>query len=109
VAHRTLRFDTIRSVVTGVGLGLRIDGGLVDLVLSAIRDDNGAGAIHVVDNGDAVDISSPFTVQVTAGTLRWHIGAHFGTAHLRSMIVRPRGTVTTTCDRVVIAAASSAC
>lgn len=63
-------------------------------MVSAIRDDNTGTHLVVLDHGTEIEIRSAATLWVTAETLRWHVGRHFGTAELQSMILSSQGRVT---------------
>lgn len=85
------------------GLVLHAGGGRVDLVVSAIRDDNPGSGLHVIDRGTTVEVRSMRALQVTATTLAWHVGRGFDTSTLQSMIVSTSGRVTATADRITVA------
>lgn len=88
----------------GIGVALRADGGGIDLVVAAIRDDNAPADLVVVDHGSSVEVRAARGLQVTAGTLHWHLGRRFGTADLQAMILWTDGELVTTGDRVTITA-----
>lgn len=77
----------------GVELVLAACGGLVGLVVSAVRDDNPHVELLVVDRGHCVVIRAPQSIVLTAATLRWHLGRTFGIPELRNMIITVAGLV----------------
>jgi len=85
-----------------ISVVLRADGGRVDLVVAAIRDDNADVELHVIDHGNLVELRACRSLQVTAKTLRWHVGRNFGTHELRSIMLSCRGKLTTTRYRVTV-------
>lgn len=94
--------SNLRSAGDDIGVVLRADGGRVDLVLAAIRDDNSGVALYVVDHGDIVEVSAHRRLRVTEQSLRWHVGCDFGTHDLRSMMVSFHGTLTATTDCMTV-------
>ena len=94
--------SNVRVARQGIGVVLRADGGRVDLVLAAIRDDNTDVELCVIDHGDAVEVRAGRRLRVTEGSLQWHIGRAFGTHDLRSMMVSYHGTLTATTDCVTL-------
>ena len=94
--------SNVRVARQGIGVVIRADGGRVDLVLAAIRDDNTDVELCVIDHGDAVEVRAGRRLRVTEGSLQWHIGRAFGTHDLRSMMVSYHGTLTATTDCVTL-------
>ena len=99
--------SNVRVASQGIGVVLRADGGRVDLVVAAIRDDNTDVELYVIDHGDVVEVRAGRRLRVTERSLRWHIGRTFGTHDLRSMMVSYHGTLTATTDCVTLT--SSGC
>lgn len=88
----------------GTGIALRADGGGIDLVVAAIRDDNAPVDLVVLDHGNSVEVRTPGRLRVTARTLRWHLGRQFGTADLQAMILWIDGELVTTGECVTVTA-----
>lgn len=90
--------------VTGddIGIVLQAAGGRVDLVVAAIRDDNPDVDLHVVDDGDLVEVSACRRLRMTGRSLRWHTGRDLGTPAIRAMIVSFHGTMTTSADCLTV-------
>ena len=90
-----------------ISVVLRADGGRVDLVVAAIRDDNADVELHVIDHGNLVEVRACRSLQVTAKTLQWHVGRNFGTHELQSMLLSCRGKLTATRYRVTVTSAAA--
>lgn len=86
---------------TDVGVVLRADGGRVDLVVSALRDDNPGVDLRVVDHGTMVEVWAPRALHLTAATLGWHIGRPVGQSELRNMIQSWHGRRRAASDRLL--------
>jgi hypothetical protein len=69
-----------------VGPVLKACGGRVDLIISAIRDDNPDVAVEVVDYGDCVRVRAPEFLRITKATLEWHLGRSFGMCWMKSIM-----------------------
>jgi 3-deoxy-D-manno-octulosonate 8-phosphate phosphatase KdsC-like HAD superfamily phosphatase len=109
-AAPTVADEADRAAVSQSGVGVAEDivelvlaaaGGLVDVVISAIRDDNASADLQVIDRGASVSVRASRSLQITASTLRWHAGGRFGLPELTSMIVSSKGSLTATSQRLV--------
>ncbi len=75
--------------------------GRVDLVISALRDDNPGPGLSVDDRGDDVAVRAPDRIVVTAATLKWHLGRGFDLSRLRRMVVSRVGRLHVGRDELV--------
>jgi MmoB/DmpM family len=76
-------------------------GGRVDLVISALRDDNPGPGLSVVDRGHDVTVRAPERIVLTAATLGWHLGRGFDLRRLRPMVVSCVGRLEVGRDELV--------
>jgi toluene monooxygenase system protein D len=83
-----------------VGPVLKAWGGRVDLVVSAIRDDNPGARLDVVDCGPNVRVQASRFLRVSRATLQWHLGRAFDIRALESMVVSSVGRMTATCEEI---------
>ncbi|MHA6795650.1 MmoB/DmpM family protein [Pseudonocardia bannensis] len=90
-----------------VGPVLMICGGRVDLVVSAIRDDNPEIALQVVEGDRQVRVLAPYFLRVTRMSLQWHLGPRFELDSLESMIVTSAGCMRRTSEEITWEAGSS--
>jgi hypothetical protein len=63
----------------------------VDLVVSAMRDDNPAAPVQVVDRGSHVYVLAPRCLLATRRSLHWHLGPGFGLCALEAIVVSSVG------------------
>ena len=83
-----------------VGPALSAAGGRVDLVVSAIRDDNPAAPVQVVDCGSHVYVLAPRCLLATERSLRWHLGPRFGLCALEAIVVSSVGLMRRTAEAI---------
>jgi hypothetical protein len=83
-----------------VGPALSAAGGRVGLVVSAIRDDNPAVPVQVVDCGSHVYVLAPLCLLATERSLHWHLGLRFGLCALEAMVVSSVGHMHRTAEAI---------
>ncbi len=103
-ALRWLRLPTQRANsarIKDVEVVLAGEGGRVDLVISALRDDNPGSGLSVVDRGHDVAVRAPDRIVLTAATLMWHLGRGFDLRRLLRMVVSCVGRMEVGRDELV--------
>ena len=83
-----------------VGPALSAAGGRVGLVVSAIRDDNPAAPVQVVDCGSHVYVLAPRCLLATERSLHWHLGPRFGLCALEAIVVSSVGHMHRTAEAI---------
>jgi hypothetical protein len=92
--------DERKTVGNLVGPALSAAGGRVDLVVSAIRDDNPTAPVQVVDCGSHVYVLAPRCLLATERSLRWHLGPRFGLCALEAIVVSSVGLMRRTAEAI---------
>jgi toluene monooxygenase system protein D len=72
----------------------------VELVISAIEDDNPDTEIEVIDRGSYVRVQAPGRLRVTEVSLQRHLGPSFELRSLEMMLSSFAGRIETTSDEI---------
>ena len=83
-----------------VGPILRM-GDQIEDVIQAIRDDNAAQEIEIIDRGSYVRVQGEARLRVTEDTLRHYLGADYEIRSFGTMMSSFAGRVVTTSDEIV--------
>jgi hypothetical protein len=68
--------------------------------VSAIRDDNPAALVRVVDCGSHVYVLAPRCLLATEQSLHWHLGPRFGLCALEAIVVSSVGHMHRTAEAI---------
>ena len=73
----------------------------MELVIRAIRDDNPADSVEVVDHGAYVRVQRSSVLRVTRASLERYLGANFQMSQLESIMSAFAGRIETSSDEMV--------